>query len=101
MRISDWSFRRVLFRSPHQVLRGAEDWMVDDLFGAAPLEGASLLAARFPRAYIDPNRRLDDVDPVLLDGTWPEPLSPGPKSALGIGLSIGRASCRARVCQEV
>src|SRR3546814_11664744 len=22
----------------------------------------------------------------LLDGTWPEPLSPGPKSALGIGL---------------
>src|SRR3546814_9419416 len=27
---------------PHQVLRGAEDWMVDDLFGAAPLEGASL-----------------------------------------------------------
>src|SRR3546814_8004076 len=71
---------------PHQVLRGAEDWMVDDLFGAAPLEGASLLAARFPRAYIDPNRRLDDVDPVLLDGTWPEPLSPGPKSALGLGL---------------
>src|SRR3546814_10997389 len=60
--------------------------MVDDLFGAAPLEGASLLAARFPRAYIDPNRRLDDVDPVLLDGTWPEPLSSGPKSALGIGL---------------
>src|SRR3546814_4105823 len=43
---------------PALVLRGAEDWMVDDLFGAAPLEGATLLAARFPRAYIDPNRRL-------------------------------------------
>jgi len=71
---------------PHQVLRGAEDWMVDDLFGAAPLEGASLLAARFPRAYIDPNRRLDDVDPALLAGEWPAPLNPGPKSALGIGL---------------
>jgi N-formylglutamate deformylase len=71
---------------PHDVLRGAEDWMVDDLFGAAPLEGAGLLAARFPRAYIDPNRRLDDVDPALLAGSWPEPLNPGPKSALGIGL---------------
>lgn len=70
----------------HDVLRGAEDWMVDDLFAGAPLEGATLLAARFPRAYIDPNRRLDDVDPALLAGAWPEPLNPGPKSALGIGL---------------
>jgi N-formylglutamate deformylase len=71
---------------PRQVLRGAEDWMVDDLFADAPREGATLLAARFPRAYIDPNRRLDDVDPALLAGAWPEPLNPGPKSALGIGL---------------
>ncbi|WP_193369863.1 N-formylglutamate amidohydrolase [Pelagibius marinus] len=68
------------------VLRGAEDWMVDDLVGEAPLEGATLLAARFPRAYIDPNRRLDDIDPALIDGTWREPLNPGPKTALGIGL---------------
>jgi hypothetical protein len=51
-----------------------------------PLEGAGLLAARFPRAYIDPNRRLDDVDPALIEGSWPQPLNPGPKSALGIGL---------------
>ncbi|GAB4369157.1 MAG: N-formylglutamate amidohydrolase [Kiloniellaceae bacterium] len=73
-------------RVPHLTLQGAEDWMVDDLVGAAPALGATLLAARFPRAYIDPNRRLDDVDPALLDGAWPEPLNPGPKSALGIGL---------------
>lgn len=68
------------------VLRGAEDWRVDDLVGEAPLEGAALLAARFPRAYIDPNRRLDDIDPALIDGIWREPLNPGPKTALGIGL---------------
>lgn len=68
------------------VLRGAEDWQVDSLFGDAPAEGASLLTARFPRAYIDPNRRLDDIDPALLDGAWPEALNPGPKTALGIGL---------------
>jgi len=73
-------------RVTETVLRGAEDWMVDDLFAGAPLEGATLLAARFPRAYIDANRRLNDVDPALLEGTWPEPLKPGPKSALGIGL---------------
>src|SRR3546814_14035709 len=35
---------------------------------------------------MDAKRRLDVVDPVLLDGTWPEPLSPCAKSALGIGL---------------
>ncbi|GAB4394617.1 MAG: N-formylglutamate amidohydrolase [Kiloniellaceae bacterium] len=74
------------------VLRGAEDWMVDDLVGEAPLEGATLLAARFPRAYIDPNRRLDDVDPGLLAGTWHEPLNPGPKTALGIGLFRAKAN---------
>jgi len=68
------------------VLRGAEDWQVDDLVAEAPLEGATLLTARFPRAYIDPNRRLDDVDPALIEGDWPAPLNPGPKSALGIGL---------------
>lgn len=71
---------------PELVLRGAEDWQVDDLVAEAPLEGATLLAARFPRAYIDPNRRLDDVDPALIEGDWPAPLNPGPKSALGIGL---------------
>lgn len=79
-------------RVAHDVLRGAEDWMVDDLFAGAPLEGATLLAARFPRAYIDANRRLDDVDPVLIDGVWPEPLNPGPKSALGIGLFRNRTN---------
>jgi N-formylglutamate amidohydrolase len=79
-------------RVAQTVLRGAEDWMVDDLFAGAPLEGATLLAARFPRAYIDANRRLDDVDPALLAGVWPEPLNPGPKSALGIGLFRNRTN---------
>lgn len=71
---------------PEIVLRGAEDWRVDDLFAAAPDVGADLLVARFPRAYIDPNRRVDDVDPTLIDGVWPGALKPGPKTDLGIGL---------------
>jgi N-formylglutamate deformylase len=71
---------------PPERLRGAEDAFVDRLWAAAPRHGASLLAARFPRLYIDPNRGLQDIDPLLLDAPWPEPLQPGPKSRLGIGL---------------
>jgi N-formylglutamate deformylase len=67
-------------------LRGAEDAFVDRLWASAPRHGASLLAARFPRLYIDPNRSLEDIDPLLLEPAWPQPLQPGPKSRLGIGL---------------
>jgi len=37
-------------------LRRSEDSFVDALFGAGPELGAPLLAARFPRAYLDVNR---------------------------------------------
>lgn len=67
-------------------LRGGEDTFVDELWADAPRHGATLIAARFPRAYIDPNRTLDDIDPALLDAPWPAPLAPGRKSELGIGL---------------
>lgn len=67
-------------------LRAGEDAFVDELFGAAPAHGATLLRALFPRTYIDPNRSPDDVDESLLDGPWPAGARPGPKTALGIGL---------------
>lgn len=91
----------VLFDSPHSglvyppdfdficpltALRHAEDAYVDELFGAAPEYGATLLAALFPRSYIDANRSPEDIDPSMLDGTWPEPLAPTEKSSLGMGL---------------
>ena len=76
------------FRSiaPLAVLRRAEDAFVDELFGSAPRHGAPLIAARFPRIYIDPNRDLADLDPAMLDGPWPNPLAPSRKSELGVGL---------------
>lgn len=76
------------FRSiaPLAVLRRAEDAFVDELFGSAPRHGAPLIAARFPRIYIDPNRDLVDLDPAMLDGPWPEPLRPSRKTELGVGL---------------
>ncbi len=74
------------FVAPMNKVRGAEDAFVHALYGAAPEHGATLLAARFPRSYIDPNRSLLDLDPGLLDGRWPGPLEPGEKSRLGSGL---------------
>lgn len=64
----------------------AEDPFVDRLYASAPRLGATLLAARFPRLYIDPNRSLDDLDEQLLDGPWPGPLAPAQTSRVGIGL---------------
>ena len=77
-------------RVPFAQLRQAEDTHVDTLWAAAPKHGATLLAAQFPRAYIDPNRAIDDLDPELLDGSWPLPLNPGEKSRLGYGLVWSR-----------
>lgn len=71
---------------PMALLRQAEDTDVDALWAATPDVGGTLLAARFPRSYIDANRALQDLDPSLLDGPWPTPLFPGPKSSLGYGL---------------
>jgi len=91
----------LIFDSPHSGLeyptdfrpeadmrrvRNAEDAHVDDLYGDAPDNGAVLLKALFPRIYIDPNRALDDLDPDQIDGGWPRPINPGPKSKLGVGL---------------
>lgn len=71
---------------PHEVLRAAEDTHVEALWSAVPAMGATLLEAHFPRSYLDLNRTLDDIDPALLDGPWPTPLSPGEKTRLGSGL---------------
>ncbi len=67
-------------------LRQGEDTWVHELWGSAPAHGATLLAADFPRAYIDPNRSLVDIDAELLDAPWPGPVEPSRKTELGIGL---------------
>src|SRR5204863_1291495 len=59
------------YRCPLPVLRRAEDAYVDELYEAAPAHGATLIAAVFPRSYVDANRAPDDVDPSLLVGDLP------------------------------
>lgn len=77
-------------RLPLWQLRQGEDTHVDALWANAPAHGATLIAAQFPRTYIDANRELADLDPAMLDAPWPEPLAPGEKSRLGFGLVWSR-----------
>lgn len=67
-------------------LRTAEDTWVADLWDTAPELGVALLAARFPRSYIDANRGLEEIDPLLLEQPWPQPLPESAKVRLGKGL---------------
>lgn len=76
---------------PLQRLRSAEDMYVDELFAAAPANGASLLRALFPRSYVDVNRHPLDIDASLLASPWPQPLRPGGKTRNGKGLLRSKA----------
>ncbi|MBY3086223.1 N-formylglutamate amidohydrolase [Rhizobium laguerreae] len=52
-------------------IRRSEDHYVDELFGSAVSLGAPLLAANFPRAYLDVNREPYELDPRMFDGLLP------------------------------
>ncbi|MBR0668800.1 N-formylglutamate amidohydrolase [Roseomonas hellenica] len=67
-------------------LRRSEDSFVDELFAAAPLQGAPLLAARFPRVWCDVNREPWELDPAMFDGplpSWVNTASPRVGAGLG------------------
>lgn len=67
-------------------LRDGEDLFVDDLYLPAIELGAPLLAARFPRTYLDPNRHRGDVDLDLIAGPWPHEYVPSGKARFGKAL---------------
>jgi N-formylglutamate amidohydrolase len=46
-------------------LRKSEDCYVDELFAGVVRHGAPMIAARFPRAYVDANREPYELDPDL------------------------------------
>ncbi len=52
-------------------LRRSEDAFVDELFAAVSDLGAPLMAARFPRAYLDLNREPYELDSRMFDGRLP------------------------------
>ena len=72
------------FCCPLDILRRAEDSYVDELFEAAPAHGATMIAAVFPRSYLDVNRAADDLDPALLSAAWPKHLKLRPTTRVGL-----------------
>ncbi|MEO4001638.1 N-formylglutamate amidohydrolase [Mesorhizobium sp. CAU 1732] len=52
-------------------IRRSEDCFVDDLFGGAVPLGAPMLAANFPRAYLDANREPWELDPRMFSDPLP------------------------------
>jgi len=71
---------------PRALVRQAEDTHVARLWSGATARGATLIEALFPRAYIDANRGLHDIDPALLADAWSDPIAPSRKCELGVGL---------------
>lgn len=91
----------VVFASPHsgsdyppellarsvldpQRLRSSEDAFVDRFLETAPREGAALLTARLPRAWVDLNRDETELDPALIEGL--ERGAAGPRVLAGLGV---------------
>ena len=93
----------VVFASPHSgtdypsefvarsrldpiALRKSEDSFVDEIFAGVTGEGAPLLRALFPRAYIDPNREPFELDPAMFSEALPDYANTrSPRIAAGLG----------------
>ncbi len=68
-------------------LRRSEDAFVDELFMGAIACGAPLIAARFPRAYLDVNRAPGELDSSMFDaplGVSNDPAGPRVQAGLGV-----------------
>ena len=68
-------------------LRRSEDAFVDELFAGVVGLGAPLLAAQFPRAYLDVNRSSAELDTAMFDAPLGLPVdAPSPRVAAGLGV---------------
>jgi len=67
-------------------LRRSEDSFVDEIFEGSVELGAPLLKARFPRAYLDPNREPFELDPAMFADPLPAYVnSRSPRVEVGLG----------------
>ncbi len=65
-------------------IRSSEDAFVDQLFASVPMQGAPLLTATAPRAFLDLNRGPDELDPALVEGARRNAHNPRIASGLGV-----------------
>ena len=94
----DWFLQRSVLNA-HSI-RSSEDAFVDRLFDQASTFGAPLLRARVPRACVDFNRSVDELDPALISGV--RGVGNNPRVASGLGViprvvSNGRAIYRGKI----
>ena len=67
-------------------LRRSEDAFVDEIFSSVVGLGAPLIAARFPRAFLDANRAPSEFDNTMFAGTLPFAVdSQSPRVTAGLG----------------
>ena len=78
-----WGFSRSTVLD-ERTIRSSEDAFVDMLVAEAPALGAPLLAAEYPRAYIDLNRSCDELDPAVIEDMARAPSNPRVSSGLGV-----------------
>lgn len=91
----------VVFSSPHSgaayradflsasrldatAIRSSEDAFVDELFSVAPDFGAPLLCGKAPRAYVDLNRAVTELDPALVQDAVTKGINPAIAAGLGV-----------------
>jgi len=68
-------------------LRRSEDAFVDELFEGVVQLGAPLLAAQFPRAFLDVNRSSAELDAAMFDAPLGVPVdTPSPRVTAGLGV---------------
>ncbi len=72
--------------APREAILTTWDAYVDDLWAGAREAGATLIAATFPRAYLDVNRAADDIDLEVVDAGWPTVVRPTDYTRRGMGL---------------
>jgi len=83
-----------------RAIRSSEDAFIDVLVGAAPEQGAPLLTAEYPRAYLDLNRSPDELDPAVISGIGRVVQTPRINSGLGViprVVANGRAIYRGKL----
>ena len=101
-----WGFARSTVLD-ERTIRSSEDAFVDMLVAEAPVMGAPLLAAEYPRAYIDLNRSCDELDPAVISDLARVASNPRVSSGLGViprvvanGRLIYRGKMRLREAEE-
>jgi N-formylglutamate amidohydrolase len=85
-----------------RAVRSSEDAFMDILVEAAPRLGAPLIAAEYPRAWLDLNRGPDELDPGVIDGVGRVVQTPRISSGLGViprVVANGRAIYRGKLAR--